>query len=143
MAENVYEGMYILDSNLYSRDPEAVSGQISKMIEAVGGEIMVSRMWEERRLAYQIDGHRKGTYWLTYFRAQGKEIANLERQCQLSDTIIRVLFLKVDPRIVDALVAHAQAGPAKVSDDSDLPDDDDDIDIDIDEIHEEIAEETT
>ncbi len=115
MAENVYEGMFILDSNRYSRDPEAVSGQIPKMIEAVGGEIMVSRMWEERRLAYQIDGHRKGTYWLTYFRAEGTNIATLERECLLSDTILRVLFLKVDSRIVDTLVEHAQAGPAKMS----------------------------
>jgi len=105
--------MFILDSNRYSRDPEAVSGQIPKMIEAVGGEIMVSRMWEERRLAYQIDGHRKGTYWLTYFRAEGKNIAALERECQLSDTILRVLFIKIDPRIVDTLVEHAQAGPSK------------------------------
>ena len=140
MADNVYEGMFILDSNRYSRDSEAVSGQIPKMIEAVGGEIMVSRMWEERRLAYAIDGHRKGTYWLTYFRAKGKDIATLERECQLSDTIIRVLFLKVDPRIVDALVAHAQAGPPKPSDETGKPGADVDVDVDVDSIIEEIAE---
>ena len=113
MAVNVYEGMFILDSNRYSRDSEAVSGQIPKMIEAAGGEILVSRMWEERRLAYPIDGHRKGSYWLTYFRADGGSITALERDCRLSDTIIRALFLKVDPRIVDTLVAHAQEEPAK------------------------------
>ena len=142
MAENVYEGMFILDSNRYSRDPEEVSGQIPKMIEAVGGEILVSRMWEERRLAYQIDGHRKGTYWLTYFRVDGKHIATLERESLLSDTILRVLFLKVDPRIVEPLVAHAQAGPARDSEgtvDKDNDDDDDD-DIDIDEEEEAIEE---
>ncbi len=128
MALNVYEGMFILDSNRYSRDPEAVSGQIPGMIEAVGGEMLVSRMWEERRLAYPIDGHRKGTYWLTYFRADSSAVTTLQRQCQLSDTIIRVLFLKVDPRIVDALVAHAQAGPVRVSDTSNIVDDIDVID---------------
>lgn len=128
MALNVYEGMFILDSNRYSRDPEAVSGQIPAMIEAVGGEMLVSRMWEERRLAYPIDGHRKGTYWLTYFRADSSTVGTLERQCQLSDTIIRVLFLKVDPRIVDALVAHAQEGPVRVSEASNIVDDIDEID---------------
>ena len=40
------------------------------MIEEAGGEMLVSRLWEERRLAYPIEGHRKGTYWLTYFRAR-------------------------------------------------------------------------
>jgi len=112
LAVNVYEGMFILDSNRYGRDVEAVSGQIPEMIQKAGGEILVSRLWEERRLAYPIKGQRKGTYWLAYFRLSSDRLAEMQRQCQLSESILRVLFLKVDPRIVDALVAHAQAGPA-------------------------------
>ena len=114
MAVNVYEGMFILDSNRYSRDTVGVSGQISEMITKLGGEILASRLWEERRLAYPIDGHRKGAYWLTYFKVDSNQITNLTRQCQLSDSIIRTLFLKVDPRIVDVLVSHALAGPASL-----------------------------
>ncbi|MBN1590764.1 MAG: 30S ribosomal protein S6 [Pirellulales bacterium] len=141
MATNVYEGMFILDSNRYARNPESVVGQIPKMIENAGGELLVSRLWEERRLAYPIQGHRKGTYWLTYFRADSQSVAGFERQCQLSETILRVLFLKVDPRLVDAMIAHAQVGPAagRPSSEGDKPpvpvtvgEDDDDID-DIDE----------
>ena len=112
MAQNVYEGMYILDSNRYSRDPNGVSGQIPEMIQKLGGEILASRLWEDRRLAYPIKGHRKGTYWLTYFRLDSNQLTALNRQCQLSDSIVRNLFLKVDPRIVDVLVSHALAGPA-------------------------------
>ncbi|MBN2022893.1 MAG: 30S ribosomal protein S6 [Pirellulales bacterium] len=111
MAENVYEGMFILDSNRFGRDAEAVSGQVARIIEEAGGTVLVSRLWEERRLAYPIKGHRKGTYWLSYFRLEGPKLAWIERQCQLSDSMLRFLFLKVDPRIVDALVAHALAGP--------------------------------
>ena len=110
MAENVYEGMFILDTHRYGRDAEAVSGQIPKTIEKAGGEILVSRLWEERRLAFPIKGHRKGTYWLSYFRLDSNRLADIRRDCQLSDSILRVLFLKVDPRIVETLVAHAQAG---------------------------------
>lgn len=111
MAEHVYEGMFILDANRYGRDPEAVSGQIAEMIQGAGGHMLVSRLWEERRLAYPIKGHRRGTYWLTYFRLDGNRLADIERQCQLSDSILRKLVVKVDPRIIDTLVAHAQAGP--------------------------------
>lgn len=110
MAVNVYEGMYILDSNRYARDPAAVSGQIPDMIQKFGGEILASRLWEERRLAYFIDGHRKGAYWLTYFKLDSSQLSPLNRQCQLSESILRTLFLKVDPRIADALVSHALAG---------------------------------
>jgi small subunit ribosomal protein S6 len=105
-----YEGMFILDSNRYGRDPESVSGRLSKAIEKAGGQMLVSRLWEERRLAYPIKGHRKGTYWLTYFRLDGKNLAGLERECKLNDTVLRAIFLKVDPRIIDALVEHAKTG---------------------------------
>lgn len=112
MAANVYEGMFILDSNRFGRDHEAVSGQIPAMVQKLGGEMLVSRLWEERRLAYPIKGQRKGTYWLTYFRLDSLKLGDLRRQCQITDDILRVLFLKVEPRIVDALVAHACSAPA-------------------------------
>lgn len=131
MAENAYEGMFILDSGRYGRDPEAVSGQISQMIERAGGQMLVSRLWEERRLAFSIKGHRRGTYWLTYFRLDSSKLAPIERQCQLNETILRKLFLKVDPRIFDALVAHAQtaADPgAREDEDKKAPEDKDQSD---------------
>ncbi|MFH1264867.1 MAG: 30S ribosomal protein S6, partial [Planctomycetota bacterium] len=91
MAENVYEGMFLLDSNRYGRDPEGVSSQVSQLIREAGGEILISRLWEERRLAYSIKGRRKGTYWLTYFRIDGEKLTDLNRQCRLRDNILRVL----------------------------------------------------
>ena len=112
MASNVYEGMFIFDSGRYGRDPEGVSGAISKMIENAGGEMLVSRLWEERRLAYPINGQRKGTYWLTYFRVEGQKLPQITRQSELNDNVLRSLLLKVDPRIVDTLVAHAMGAAA-------------------------------
>ena len=114
MAEHAYEGMFILDSNRYARDPQAASGEITDILQKFGGQILASRMWEDRRLAYPINGHRKGTYWLTYFKLDSGQVDKLTRQCQLSDNIIRSLFLKIDPRIVEALVSHALAGPASI-----------------------------
>jgi len=70
LSEQVYDGTFILDSNRYGKDPNGVAGQITSMIEEIGGEVLVSRMWEERRLAYPIKNQRKGTYWLTYFKVE-------------------------------------------------------------------------
>jgi small subunit ribosomal protein S6 len=111
LTANVYEGMFILDSNRFGRDPDTVSKQIPVMIEKLGGEMLVSRLWEERKLAYPIKGQRKGTYWLTYFRLDAGRVADLRRQCQITDDVLRVLFVKVEPRIVDMLVAHAKSAP--------------------------------
>ena len=110
MAQNVYEAMFILDSNRYGRDPSGVSAQIPHMVEQLGGSMLASRMWEERRLAYPIGQHRKGTYWLTYFKLESDQLTTLNRQCQLNENVVRQLVLKVDPRIADALVEHALTG---------------------------------
>jgi small subunit ribosomal protein S6 len=109
LAENAYEGLFIFDSNRYARDPAGVSGQITAMVEKYKGKILASRLWEERRLAYPINGQRKGTYWLTYFRLESTDLEAMRRDCQINETILRELILKVDARIVDALVAHTQA----------------------------------
>lgn len=112
MAQHVYEGMFILDSSRFARDAEGVSGKVEQMITAAGGEILVSRLWEERRLAYPIKNHRKGTYWLIYFRLDSLKLKELQRQLEIEDSVIRNLMLKVDPRLVDTMVSHAQAGDA-------------------------------
>ncbi len=116
MALNVYEGMFILDSGRFARDPEGISAQLNKLVGEAGGEILVSRLWEERRLAYPIKGQRKGVYWLMYFRLDSLKLVELNRQFELFDANIRNLLIKIDPRIVDELVEHAIAGPIAMQD---------------------------
>ena len=113
MSENVYEGLYILNSELYARSPEEISGQMAAFIEKTGGEVLLSRLWDERRLAYPIQGQKRGTYWLTYFKIDPLKVKELTRQFQITDSILRFLFLKLDPRIVDTVVEHAKDGPVK------------------------------
>ncbi len=107
MATRVYEGMFLLDSNRYARDPAGAAGQISNMVEQCGGEMLASRLWSEQKLAYPIEGHRKGTYWITYFRLETDKLPKLRRATQLSEIVLRNMVLKVDDRLVDTLVKHA------------------------------------
>jgi small subunit ribosomal protein S6 len=104
--------MFILDASKYSRDPAGMSQQVVDLIQQHGGTVLASRLWDERKLAYPIKGHKKGVYWLTYFRMPSGNLVALERQCEITDDILRKLVLKVEPRIADALVQHALAGDA-------------------------------
>lgn len=108
MASNVYECMFILDSNKYAKDPNGVSGSLPEMVEKLGGEVLASRLWNEQKLAYPIEGNRKGTYWLTYFRVESTKLSEFTRACKLNANVLRQLVLKVDPRLADTLVAHAR-----------------------------------
>ena len=110
MAQNVYENLVILDSNKYAQNPAEMGAQIPNLVAKFGGEVLVSRLWNEQKLAYPIDGHKKGTYWLTYFRIDSLKIVEFNREIRINETIVREMTLKVDPRLVDALVEHAKGG---------------------------------
>lgn len=107
MQANTYELMLILDPNAYAKDPGGMANMVKEMIEAHGGSLLANRLWNEQRLAYPIDGHRKGVYWLCYFNLAGPELAKIERQCVITDSIIRHLAIKIDPRLTETLVAMA------------------------------------
>lgn len=107
MQANTYELMLILDPNAYAKDPGGMANMVKEMIEAHGGTVLANRLWNEQRLAYPIEGHRKGVYWLCYFNLAGPELAKIERQCVINDSIIRHLAIKIDPRLTETLVAMA------------------------------------
>lgn len=107
MQTQVYEGMFLFDSNKYARDQAGLPGEVEAMITQEGGEVLVSRLWEERRLAYPIAGQRKGTYWLIYFRSPTGAITPLNRACEIHDGVLRQLILKIHPRLVEPILAHA------------------------------------
>ena len=109
---NVYEAMIIFDSNRYARERAGLPAEIEKMILASAGEVLVSRLWEERRLAYAINGQRKATYWLIYFRGPSSMLTALNREWEIHEGILRHLVLKVHPHLVDVVLEHAKAGPA-------------------------------
>jgi small subunit ribosomal protein S6 len=108
MPANVYECMFLLDTNKVAGDVSAASKQLHAILERNQVELLASRQWGEQRLAYPIKGHKKGLYYLTYFRSEGKNIAGIERDCALNETILRTLILHVDPKLVDIMLQLAR-----------------------------------
>jgi small subunit ribosomal protein S6 len=100
--------MFLLDTNKVAGDIPTAQKQIHGLLERNHAEILASRPWDERRLAYPIKGHKKGLYYLTYFRAEGSNIANLERDIALSEVILRVLILHVEEKLVEPLLTVAR-----------------------------------
>jgi small subunit ribosomal protein S6 len=119
LSATVYECMHILDSNRYARDPSGVQESFDSTVTKLDGEILVSRLWNEQKLAYLVDGHRKGTYWLSYIRIEGSRLVELERAFQLNENILRTLTLRLDERLVEPMVAHAlgETAPSTSGDD--------------------------
>jgi small subunit ribosomal protein S6 len=109
---NLYEAMVIFDANRFARDRAGLPAELEKSIGAAGGEVLVSRLWEERRLAYPINGQRRGTYWLIYYRGPSSSVAPLNREWEIHESILRHLVLKIHPHLADAVLEHAKSGAA-------------------------------
>jgi len=108
MPANVYECMFLLDPNKVAGDVPAVAKQLHGLLERHQAEVLASRQWDERRLAYPIGSHKKGLYYLTYFRTEGKNLAPLEGDIRLNETILRHLVIKVDPKLESIMLQVAR-----------------------------------
>jgi small subunit ribosomal protein S6 len=64
------------------------------------------RKWDERRLAYEIDKQKRGVFILTYFKAPTSSISGLERDCNLSETILRLLVTRADHLTEEEIAAN-------------------------------------
>lgn len=107
MPANVYECMFILDTTKMG-EVSAAEKQLTTILEKNNAEVLVKRPWDERRFTYPIQNQKKGLYYLTYFRAEGKSVAGIERDCALNEMILRMMVLRIDPKMVDTMLALAR-----------------------------------
>lgn len=115
MENNTYELLLILDSNHYARDPGGIGKQIEEIVTEARGSVLVNRLWMEQKLAYPIDKHQKGTYWLTYFEGPGSAIAKIDRALKLYEPAIRHMAVKLEPRLIELILANARGESVRVS----------------------------
>jgi len=97
VVKKLYEAMFLVDS-AQAQNWDAIITAIKTILEKTEAEIVSIKKWDERRLAYEINGKSRGTYILCYFRADGDRIRDIERDVQLSERIMRVLILSPETR---------------------------------------------
>lgn len=107
MSTREYEAMFLLDNAAATADFEATAAQVDKILEKHGAELVLNEKWDERRLAYEIKGHRRATYYLVYFRAPSSAIVEIDRDVALNEVILRHLAIVLDEPIDDHIKHRA------------------------------------
>ena len=67
--QNIYEGMYVISSTLSEDARQKALDRITSGITEMGGTVHKIHDQGRRRLAYEVEGHREGHYFLIYFEA--------------------------------------------------------------------------
>ena len=112
-AMNVYEGMFLFPQSATGNLQAAVD-HLNALFERVGAELISLAKWDERRLAYEIKGNKRGVYFLAYLRVAGSKMTELERACNLSEHLLRAMMTRADH--LDAAVIEAADGRERLAD---------------------------
>ncbi|MCH1439929.1 MAG: 30S ribosomal protein S6, partial [Rubripirellula sp.] len=54
-------------------------------------------------------------YWLAYYEIEGVKIPAIDRALQLAESVIRHLTVKLEPRLVEPILANARGESIKMS----------------------------
>ena len=103
-----YEAMFLL-SQAQAADFAAGVAHVRQLIEKHGATIFALRKWDERRLTYEIKKQKRGIFLLAFFNAPAERMVEMERACNLSEGIIRVLITRADHLTVDEMKAADDA----------------------------------
>lgn len=94
--KRLYEGMYIINSNLSEDARKKALEKITLAIEEKKGEILKTHDMGKKRLAYEINRKREGYYYLIYFTIDSNEIKDLWADYLLHEDLIRFMTAKAD-----------------------------------------------
>jgi small subunit ribosomal protein S6 len=92
----LYEHVFLARQDLAQAQVDALAATATSIVETNGGKVVKTETWGLRTLAYKIAKNRKAHYVMLEFDAPGTVIAELERQTQINEDIIRYMSIKVD-----------------------------------------------
>jgi len=94
-TSNTYEAMFLLGAG-HATDLDNAIKIVRAIVERHEGKIIVLKKWDERKLAYEIRGEKRGLYLIAFFTAPPPAISAIVRDVELSDQVLRVIVTKAD-----------------------------------------------
>src|SRR5690242_13704177 len=92
----LYEHVFLARQDLAQAQVDALAENATKIIESGGGKVVRTETWGLRNIAYRIAKNRKAHYVALDFDAPAPVVAELERQTQINEDVIRYMTIKVD-----------------------------------------------
>ncbi len=91
-----YEIMYIMRPTVEDEAKKALIERFDTVLTSNGAEIIESKEWGKRRLAYEIDDLREGFYQLIKLSSDAKAIDEFTRLANINEDIIRHMVVRVE-----------------------------------------------
>ncbi|MBD8677190.1 30S ribosomal protein S6 [Sphingomonas sp. CFBP 13720] len=92
----LYEHVFLARQDLAQAQVDALAETATKIVQDMNGKVVKTETWGLRSLAYRIAKNRKAHYVMLEIDAPGDVVAELERQTQINEDVIRFMTVKVD-----------------------------------------------
>jgi small subunit ribosomal protein S6 len=88
----------ILNAGLADEDSAALLTQLGETVKGLGAEVTKVENWGKRRLAYDVNKQREGTYAVLEVSAEPSMVKEFERQLKLNENVLRFLSTQIPVR---------------------------------------------
>jgi small subunit ribosomal protein S6 len=88
--------VYIARPDISSTQVEALTADMTKIVEDNGGKVTKEEYWGLKSLAYRIKKNRKGHYSLLNIDAPPAALTEMERNMRIHEDILRYMSIRVD-----------------------------------------------
>ena len=92
----LYESVFIARNDITQAQVDAVADQVTTILGEQGGEVKKREYWGLRGLAYRIKKNRKAHFTLLNIDAPPAAMAEMERQMQISEDVLRFMTIRVE-----------------------------------------------
>jgi small subunit ribosomal protein S6 len=98
MSNRKYEAFYIVKPDLTDSEVQKIADRFKALVEGKGGVVESAGKWDKRKLAYEVNGYKEGTYILMHFEAPADVPSELKRVLGITEDVIRNrIYLREEP----------------------------------------------
>ncbi|HAR6192867.1 TPA: 30S ribosomal protein S6 [Staphylococcus pseudintermedius] len=92
-----YEIMYIVRPNIEEDARKAVVERFNGILASEGSEVLETKDWGKRRLAYEIEDFKDGYYNIVRIQSENNKATDeFQRLAKINDDIIRYIVVRED-----------------------------------------------
>ncbi|MBU0759830.1 MAG: 30S ribosomal protein S6 [Candidatus Omnitrophica bacterium] len=92
---NKYEAMFVLRPDLGKEELDKALSQIQDSITKNKGSVDEIKEWGRHKLAYLIEKHKEGIYYLANFQIDPEAVSTIKRAFTLNESILRSLVTRI------------------------------------------------